>query len=79
MHYQMQLKIRRNTSRSHGQLMSWLFGQNNIKTNDFCVLAMYTIIQVLNAGIFTSGAPPHRFNTNDGVKEGFHEICSSWE
>jgi len=48
------------------QLISWLFGQNDIKTNNFCVLAMYAIIQVLNTGIFTSSFPPHRVNTGGG-------------
>ena len=51
--------FKKKTSRS--QPNSWLFlGPNNIKTNNFYVLAIHTMIQVLKTGTFTSSASPHR-------------------
>ena len=61
-HYEVQRKIwkkkkkeeetKKQNRTGRSQLISWLFRQNYIKTNDFCVLAMHAILQVLSKDIY---------------------------
>ena len=66
-HYEVQRKIwkkkekeetKKQNKTGRSQLISWLVRQNHIKINDFCVLAMHAILQVLSKDIYLKLAFP---------------------
>lgn len=64
-------ETKKHNKTGRSQLISWLFRQNYIKTNDFCVLAMHAILQDLSKDIYLKRSPKSRKHKWRRAKEIF--------